>query len=285
MTDYMRLSLAVKLSEEFIDKEADKLDWQCISSCQKLSEKMIIKHIDKVNWIGISIYQELSEPFIKKYINYLNFDNIQSHQKLSETFINEHKNMIDLSIICARQNISEKFIIDNLKGINQNNLWQTIAENQQLSESFIIEYFTNFKQCLDEVFINQKLSSEFISMIINGVNGVNKVNRVNEVKNEANVTNDLNWSIILKYQKLTIQQILQNIDKFIMIPKCAKRLIKYQNISPEIAKKIIKYRKIGKFKTRLGIDICNTIHLDFVIINTLIDIKEKYNDLSIKFTE
>ena len=43
------ISYYQNLSEEFIEKHSDKLDWYYISSQQNLSEEFIRKHIDKIN--------------------------------------------------------------------------------------------------------------------------------------------------------------------------------------------------------------------------------------------
>ncbi len=55
-----------KLSESFIEKYANKVDWTIISEYQKLSERFIEKYAHKVHWSYISIYQDLSEGFIER---------------------------------------------------------------------------------------------------------------------------------------------------------------------------------------------------------------------------
>src|SRR5574344_1805717 len=54
--DWYYISRFQKLSEELIEKYADKVYWYFISKCQKLSESFIEKYSDKVNWGCISIY-------------------------------------------------------------------------------------------------------------------------------------------------------------------------------------------------------------------------------------
>src|SRR5574344_1723695 len=65
--DLYYISEYQKLSEEFIEKYNDKVNWNNISQYQTLSESFIEKHYDKVDWNYISIYQTLSEPFIEKH--------------------------------------------------------------------------------------------------------------------------------------------------------------------------------------------------------------------------
>ena len=55
------------LTEAFIEKYADRVDWFCISEYQPLSEAFIAKHAEQVNWYCISVSQQLSEKFIEKH--------------------------------------------------------------------------------------------------------------------------------------------------------------------------------------------------------------------------
>jgi len=84
--NWIYISEYQKLSESFIEKHQDKVDWYCISICQKLSESFIEKHKDKVNWYYISKYQKLSESFIERFRNKLNMYHISMYQKLSIEF-------------------------------------------------------------------------------------------------------------------------------------------------------------------------------------------------------
>ena len=88
--DYYRLMSNQKLSEEFIDKYNDKVNWNYISRCQTLSESFIEKYNDKLSWYNISIYQKLSESFIEKYIDKVDWDHILKYQTLSKKFIRKH---------------------------------------------------------------------------------------------------------------------------------------------------------------------------------------------------
>ena len=55
------------MSENFIDKYTDKIDWYLISKYQKLSEDFIDKHTDKVGRYSISRYQVISPEFADKH--------------------------------------------------------------------------------------------------------------------------------------------------------------------------------------------------------------------------
>jgi len=57
-----------ELSEEFIEKFKDKVNWSAISIYQKLSEEFIERHADKVDWFHILNSQKhLSDKFKKKH--------------------------------------------------------------------------------------------------------------------------------------------------------------------------------------------------------------------------
>jgi len=74
-----------KLSESFIDKFQDRVDWHYISIYQKLSEEFIKKFQGKLNLYYISKYQKLSQAFIKKYnikISENNWLYVSEYQKM-----------------------------------------------------------------------------------------------------------------------------------------------------------------------------------------------------------
>lgn len=55
------------LSEKFIEQHKDKIDWECISSSQKLSEKFILKYKDKLDWWKLTKNANLA-PYIRKKV-------------------------------------------------------------------------------------------------------------------------------------------------------------------------------------------------------------------------
>ena len=107
---YYNLMCNQKLSESFIEKHFDKVNWDNISMYQKLSKSFIEKHKDKVNWDYISIYQKLSEKFIEKYNDKVNWYCISKYQKLSESFIEKYADKVDWGNISQYQILSEEFI-------------------------------------------------------------------------------------------------------------------------------------------------------------------------------
>ena len=108
--DYYKLSSSQQLSEDFIEKYINKVNWGCISQYQTLSEEFIEKHIDKVDWDWISIYQTLSESFIEKHSDKIHWGCISQYQTLSEEFIGKHKDKVNWVNISQYQKLSESFI-------------------------------------------------------------------------------------------------------------------------------------------------------------------------------
>ncbi len=143
------------LSESFIRKFKDKVNWWYVSMNQKLSESFIKEFKDKVNWYHISRYQNLSESFIREFKDKIDWSTISIYQKLSESFIREFKDNIYWPHISGYQKLSEPFI----REFKDNVYWPYISKYQKLSESFIRE----FKDEVDWLYIpiNQKLSPEF----------------------------------------------------------------------------------------------------------------------------
>jgi len=124
------------MTESFIEKYKDKVDWVYISSYQKLSEGFIEKFKDRVDWFHISRTQKLSESFIEKYKNKVNWICISTNQKLSESFIKKHKNKVNWNFISTYQKLSESFIEKHKDKVK----WYAISVYQKLSIEFRKKY-------------------------------------------------------------------------------------------------------------------------------------------------
>src|SRR3712207_9309191 len=69
-----KISTLNGLTEEFMDKYQDQLNWGYICQTQKLSENFMRNHENKMVWNFVSKYQTLTESFINDYQNKLNWD-------------------------------------------------------------------------------------------------------------------------------------------------------------------------------------------------------------------
>jgi len=78
-----------KLSEKFIEKFQDKINWMWISIKQKLSEEFIEKYKDKVDWYEISRYQKLSEELVIKFKQHIDIDYLLKENMITQDFYND----------------------------------------------------------------------------------------------------------------------------------------------------------------------------------------------------
>lgn len=133
------LSMHRKLTENFIQEFANKLDWGKMSRHQNLSEDFIRKFADRVNWVSISYFQRLSENFIREFKDRVSWYYISISQILSENFIREFADKICWSYISKYQHLSEGFIKEFKDKVD----WYYISRHQILSKEFIEEFNNN----------------------------------------------------------------------------------------------------------------------------------------------
>ena len=129
------------LSEPFIEKYQDKINWFSVSKYQVLSEPFIEKYKDKVNWYSISLFQKLSETFIEKYQDKLSWHRISKYQKLSEPFIEKFKDKVEWNYVSTYQKLSESFIEKNFI-YSYKNLYLLY---QKLSDKFLRKHYLGSK--------------------------------------------------------------------------------------------------------------------------------------------
>lgn len=65
-----------ELSDDFIVKFQNYLDWELISIFQVLTEELMRIFKEKINWIFIGMYQQLSEKFIEEFIDKLDSETL-----------------------------------------------------------------------------------------------------------------------------------------------------------------------------------------------------------------
>jgi hypothetical protein len=121
--------------------------WEGVSK-QQLSEKFIIKYQEKLNWKNISEYQKLSKDFISKYYHrYLNFYYLSRNVNLTEEIIEEFKNDLYWDQLSLYQNFSLDFLIKHKKTIKQR--IEEFKSNKNTPEK-IKRDFLNFLELIGE---------------------------------------------------------------------------------------------------------------------------------------
>lgn len=86
-TDLLQAIITEKLSEEFMRKYADKLDWYFVSNCQNLSESFLREFRHKIVWKAIDNTHSFSLEFIREFAKELDL----KHRKLRKEIKNEFK--------------------------------------------------------------------------------------------------------------------------------------------------------------------------------------------------
>lgn len=161
------LDLAIReqvLSEDFIRRYQDKLNWRVISECQTLSEDFIREFKDKVRWDSISWRQILSEDFIKEFIDKLDPYLVCRDQKLSEDFLWQYVDWVNWQSI-HNQELSNDFIKTFFDKIDKND-HANLVYKQELSME-VIEKLDKRKVSWKDISRNQNLTEEFIEKYIN----------------------------------------------------------------------------------------------------------------------
>jgi hypothetical protein len=114
MTGWKDILMNRKLSEEFMAKYENIIDWEYISKYQKLSEEFMEKHINKIGQWLISRYQILSEKIMEKYFDKIDWYNVSYFQKLSEKFIEKYKNKINANGIIKNKKIMKNYELSKI---------------------------------------------------------------------------------------------------------------------------------------------------------------------------
>ena len=134
LIDYMIVWNPV--SEKFIEKYMDEIDWESVCANQNLSEEFIEKYKDKIDWDSLSIFGELTEDFIEKYNDKLDWNDICHYQRLSESFMEKYQDKINWQIISRDQSLSEQFIEKFQDRVD----WNSIINCQTLSKEFLNKF-------------------------------------------------------------------------------------------------------------------------------------------------
>jgi len=92
------VSQQVKLSEDFMIKYQDYLDWHLITNSQPLTEEFIRKMIHKINWDMLSYWHNISEDFIREFQEKLNWEIMLECRIFSKEFEEEFKDKINFNV-------------------------------------------------------------------------------------------------------------------------------------------------------------------------------------------
>ena len=176
------------LSEDFIRKFADKVDWRTISSHQEISENFIREFQDKVDWREISC-KTLSESFIQEFQDKINWNLLMNFHTPSAEFLQKFKSRFHLS---NWESISRKKLsIESLEKFKDKINWNVFSKFiiYNYNEQEIRELFGEFKTRIKKDYIFFYHYDERIKKI------VYSEDFIRELKNE------INWRPYLAYNK------------------------------------------------------------------------------------
>lgn len=82
------------VSERFIRKYVNYMDWKCISASKNISDDFIREFQDNIDWKILSRYGKLSERLIREFKDKVYWWYIYEYQELSKEFKNEFKDRV-----------------------------------------------------------------------------------------------------------------------------------------------------------------------------------------------
>jgi len=127
------------LSEQFLDKYKDKIDWyQCLSRHKITEIEKFVKRY-KPEWKYVLGTQDLSEELIEKYVHEFDHDawtSLWVYRPVTIQFIERHIDKVSWDIISECQNLPEEFIEKHASEVN----WNAISKYQKLSPEFITKH-------------------------------------------------------------------------------------------------------------------------------------------------
>ena len=145
LMDWDCISCNQSLTEDFIEKHKDRLHWKYLSTYVPLSENLIDKYSDKVDWKDILEPQELSEPFILKHQDKISWTFLMKNCHLDKEFFERNKHLIEVKLcasdlvkIIERQKLSEETLSEIKKG---KMAWRAISESATLTRGFVISNY------------------------------------------------------------------------------------------------------------------------------------------------
>lgn len=256
------------ISESFINKYAKNFKethWYCICKYMKLSESFIEKHINNINWVQLSYNQKLSNSFLIKYQDNVDWSLICINNKLTGRFILNNiniKNLIgsymtnqiyellylyyyEYALINNIDNTEENFIfhiynnmiIPDICPESINKYWEYLIKRQKLTIGFIIKYkyyfylthIVKFYQLPENFLITYENDFEWCSDICKYQNlSISFMDKFSD---------KLWWKYISKYQLLTEKFITKYKNKIYWIDLIVR------NKNNNVCYKFIKYHK------------------------------------------
>lgn len=153
------------LSDKFIKKHKDKLNWRYLTAKQNLSEKMLTKFADRIDWEIVSKQYKLSEEFMRKFPDKLHWTFITENIWLDESFIREVKDYINWEKVFKKHKslLYLDFIREYWDDYICNNTQVVVNSADNCCEEIVHEFKDRYlKVCPHSLLSNHWITDNFI---------------------------------------------------------------------------------------------------------------------------
>lgn len=211
--------LTVDLIEKYLINETlqTKINWKRISENPNLTERFIEKYQNKVDWKKISEHVCLTINFIEKYKEKLNWKKISNNPNLTINLIEKYKNKLNWINLSSNSCLTINFIEQYIDALD----WNYISLNPNLTPEFIEKYKHNLHW--NNLFQNPCLTIDLIEKYVEEFNKADRINFI-DISINPNLTskfilkykNILNWEYLSENPCLTIDLIEKYFSNYIV---------------------------------------------------------------------
>lgn len=78
------------MCEDCLEYNINYIDWTNLCYHKQLSETFLRKHSDKINFCSVALKQNISEQFIVDFLSYIDLDCLAQNQNISEEIKNKY---------------------------------------------------------------------------------------------------------------------------------------------------------------------------------------------------
>lgn len=193
------------LSEKFIRKYADQLDWTAVRY-EKFREEFIEEFIDYINITALITRRQLSMSFIEQHIaphaTASEWLLIASFQTLTTNFIFEHLDTLPIEGMMYKQDFTSDFIMQHCK---TRQVWSIVSARQKMDKDFIQKNFD--KLDITVLCQNKRVDQAFVQRLLREKN----IKDPNMMVSRHDVQSPLPQKSLRKTQ----QKLQKKINKFI----------------------------------------------------------------------
>ena len=159
------------MTEEEMEANLDKLNWDEVALYQKLSVDFITRHQKEIDFHKLSVNPFLTFEILDAFSNKISWPSISLNGKgLSESLMYNYRNKLEWTLVLSHQQLQLKFLINMSEVMRKSrakaakSFWKAISHYQKLN----VTYVSAYKRYIDfhELAMNQYLDDEIIDKFI-----------------------------------------------------------------------------------------------------------------------